>query len=74
MSNLGSTCYIIYDNYKYRKPSILVEVLSPDFAGNLKSLQTLLDSGLHVFAHNIETVENLTRLDTPTHTHTHTLN
>jgi lipoic acid synthetase len=36
-----------------------VEVLAPDFRGDQTALNTLLESGLHVFAHNIETVERL---------------
>ncbi len=40
-------------------PELKVEVLAPDFKGDKQALNTLLDSGLHVFAHNIETVERL---------------
>jgi hypothetical protein len=36
---------------------ILVEVLTPDFQGNLDHVKIVADSGLDVFAHNIETVE-----------------
>ncbi|MGQ9602821.1 MAG: lipoyl synthase [bacterium] len=36
-----------------------VEVLTPDFNGNLKSLDNVCQSGIDVFAHNIETVESL---------------
>jgi len=45
---------------KRQKPELLVECLSPDFAGNLSCVETVADSGLDVFAHNIETVERLT--------------
>ena len=41
--------------------NILVECLAPDFAGNLDAVQQLATSGLDVYAHNIETVENLQR-------------
>jgi lipoic acid synthetase len=41
-------------------PRLLVEVLSPDFRGNLDHVATVVTSGLDVFAHNIETVERLT--------------
>lgn len=45
---------------KERKPSLLVECLSPDFQGNEEGVITVCTSGLDVFAHNIETVERLT--------------
>lgn len=41
-------------------PEILVEVLIPDFQGEEAPLRTLLESGPHVVAQNIETVERLT--------------
>lgn len=37
----------------------LVEVLTPDFLGNKEHIQLVADSGLDVYAHNIETVEAL---------------
>lgn len=37
----------------------LVEVLTPDFQGNLDHVEIVASSGLDVFAHNIETVEAL---------------
>jgi len=45
---------------KLQNPSILVECLTPDFAGNLENVETVVESGLDVYAHNIETVERLT--------------
>jgi lipoic acid synthetase len=45
---------------KKEKPSMLVECLSPDFAGSLTCVDLVANSGLDVFAHNIETVERLT--------------
>jgi len=45
---------------KLEKPSLLVECLSPDFAGNESCVEAVASSGLDVFAHNIETVERLT--------------
>merc|ERR1711892_16950 len=45
---------------KLEKPSLLVECLSPDFAGNESCIEAVASSGLDVFAHNIETVERLT--------------
>jgi lipoic acid synthetase len=36
-----------------------VEVLTPDFCGDLQSVARVLDAGPHVFNHNIETVPRL---------------
>jgi lipoic acid synthetase len=36
-----------------------VELLSPDFGGDLDSVCTVVDAGLDVFAHNVETVPRL---------------
>lgn len=46
---------------KLRRPTMLVECLTPDFAGNKSCVETVIDSGLDVFAHNVETVEELHR-------------
>lgn len=45
---------------KSRNKNILVECLVPDFQGNLDQVKTIAESGLDVYAHNIETVEKLT--------------
>ncbi|XP_069678322.1 lipoyl synthase, mitochondrial [Periplaneta americana] len=45
---------------KRQNSSILVECLVPDFRGDTVAVKTIVDSGLDVFAHNIETVEKLT--------------
>jgi lipoic acid synthetase len=45
---------------KARCPQTAVEALTPDFAGNLADVTTVLDSGVDVFAQNLETVERLT--------------
>ena len=37
-----------------------VEALTPDFLGDQDAVETLLDSGIEVFAQNIETVQRLT--------------
>jgi lipoic acid synthetase len=42
-------------------PQTAVEALTPDFAGKLADVETVLDSGLDVFAQNLETVERLTK-------------
>lgn len=44
---------------KKKSPDILVEVLTSDFAGDLDSVETVALSGLDVYAHNVETVEEL---------------
>ncbi|KAJ6446850.1 lipoyl synthase, mitochondrial [Purpureocillium lavendulum] len=45
---------------KHKKPSLLVEALTGDFRGDLDMVKIVADSGLDVYAHNIETVEGLT--------------
>jgi lipoic acid synthetase len=43
-----------------RCPATAVEALTPDFAGVLADVETVVDSGLQVFAQNVETVRRLT--------------
>eukprot|EP00761_Pharyngomonas_kirbyi_P003846 gb/GECH01003850.1/.p1 GENE.gb/GECH01003850.1/~~gb/GECH01003850.1/.p1 ORF type:complete len:445 (+),score=130.06 gb/GECH01003850.1/:1-1335(+) len=45
---------------KAKTPSLMVECLAPDFSGSRSSIQRVVNSGLNVFAHNMETVEDLT--------------
>ncbi len=45
---------------KARCPETAVEALTPDFAGKLEDVATVVESGLDVFAQNLETVERLT--------------
>lgn len=45
---------------KARCPQTKVEALTPDFQGSEEAIATLLDSGVDVFAQNVETVERLT--------------
>ena len=45
---------------KQRNPGTAVEALTPDFAGVLADVRTVVDSGLDVFAQNVETVRRLT--------------
>lgn len=45
---------------KRRNPGTAVEALTPDFEGVMSDVETVVDSGLEVFAQNIETVERLT--------------
>ncbi len=45
---------------KQRRPATAVEALTPDFQGVLADVETVVDSGLEVFAQNVETVRRLT--------------
>ncbi|KAK8104603.1 Lipoate synthase [Apiospora kogelbergensis] len=45
---------------KAKKPSLLVEALTGDFMGDLDMVKIVAESGLDVYAHNVETVEGLT--------------
>ena len=42
-------------------PEAQVEVLTPDFCGDLEAVARVLDAGPHVFNHNMETVRRLYR-------------
>jgi lipoic acid synthetase len=45
---------------KQVNPDTAVEALTPDFQGRLDCVETVVDSGLEVFAQNVETVKRLT--------------
>ncbi|OCK83163.1 Lipoate synthase [Lepidopterella palustris CBS 459.81] len=45
---------------KQKAPTMLVEALTGDYAGDLEMVKLVATSGLDVYAHNIETVEALT--------------
>jgi lipoyl synthase len=45
---------------KRRNPGTAVEALTPDFQGVMPDVHTVLDSGVDVFAQNVETVRRLT--------------
>ena len=45
---------------KMQMPKTKIEALTPDFQGVEKDIAVLLDSGVDVFAQNVETVERLT--------------
>lgn len=45
---------------KSRKAEMFVECLAPDFKGNESFIEKVANSGVDVYAHNIETVEKLT--------------
>lgn len=52
--------YVSSLTFALRAPQILVEALTGDFAGVLDHVSLVAKSGLDVYAHNIETVEELT--------------
>jgi lipoyl synthase len=45
---------------KQKRSTTLVEALTGDYAGDLSRVEQMVHSGLDVYAHNIETVEELT--------------
>lgn len=45
---------------KLKAPQMLVEALTGDFRGDLAAVELVAASGLDVYAHNVETVEELT--------------
>lgn len=45
---------------KARTPQVTVEALTPDFSGDEDAVARVVESGLEVFAQNVETVERLT--------------
>lgn len=45
---------------KASTPEVAVEALTPDFRGRMADVEAVVDSGLEVFAQNVETVERLT--------------
>src|SRR2546427_7380601 len=44
---------------KARRPDMLVEALIPDFQGDLDAVRTVVDSGVDVLDHNVETIDRL---------------
>ena len=49
----------IFDLEKAENPGLLVECLVPDWKGDLECVNLVANSGLDVYAHNVETVERL---------------
>lgn len=45
------------ESIKVFNPDTLIELLVPDFQGNKTSIETVLNSNIAVFAHNVETVK-----------------
>jgi len=46
---------------KHRRPEIVIETLAGDFLGDEQAILVMVNSGLDVFAHNLETVARLQR-------------
>lgn len=61
------------DAIRRRTPSCLVEVLIPDFNGNKKHLEIVLEAGPDCLSHNIETVAHLYRRVRPVAIYENTL-
>ena len=59
---------------KQFNPGTRVELLVPDFAGNLQSLETVVNSGVEILNHNIETVPRLYGKVRPGHSYEGSLN
>jgi lipoic acid synthetase len=54
---------------KNLNPGIRVELLIPDFEGNMAALETVVNSGIEILNHNIETVPRLYGKVRPGHTY-----
>jgi len=59
---------------KSLNPGIRVELLIPDFEGNLQALATVVNAGIEILNHNIETVPRLYGKVRPGHTYECSLN
>jgi lipoic acid synthetase len=59
----GASCFsAVTCEIRRFAPSVSVEILVPDFGGNLNSLEAAVNPPPDVFNHNVETVERLTPL------------
>jgi lipoic acid synthetase len=59
---------------KNLNPGIRIELLIPDFDGNLRAVETVVNSGIEVLNHNIETVPRLYGKVRPGHSYQCSLN
>ncbi len=60
LSDGGANHYTeVVQAIKYAVPSVIVEVLTPDFNGSTDAVMSVIRSGANVFSHNMETVERL---------------
>ncbi|MDD2942012.1 MAG: lipoyl synthase [bacterium] len=53
--------YLTITRLREELPAVKVEVLVPDFQGNMRSVERVIEAGPHVFNHNLETVPRLYR-------------
>ncbi|EPP34774.1 lipoyl synthase [Chlamydia ibidis] len=58
----ASALVAIVEKLHEELPDSTVEILASDFQGNVHALHKLLDSGLAIYNHNVETVERLSPL------------
>lgn len=64
----------VIQEIKKINPSINIEVLIPDFKGDIKSLQTVVDATPAVIGHNIETIPRLYKTVLPNSMYERSLN
>ena len=53
-------CVRAIKEIKKRNPELVIEALVPDFGGDENAIRTMIDAGVDVLSHNIETVGRLT--------------
>jgi len=60
LSDFGSTHFFeVIEKIKELNPKTKIEALTPDFKGDIKSLEKMINSSAYKLAHNIETVKRL---------------
>ncbi|KAJ2726407.1 hypothetical protein GGI07_000545 [Coemansia sp. Benny D115] len=63
LADFGSSHFAsTVQNIRRMAPQMMIECLTPDFLGRPDLIEPVALSGLDVYAHNIETVENLQRM------------
>lgn len=62
LEDMGAAHFVkTVQKVKEKNPHILVECLTGDFRGDRRWIEMMANSGLDVYAHNVETVESLQR-------------
>ncbi|MFH1873719.1 MAG: lipoyl synthase [Pseudomonadota bacterium] len=57
----GASCFALtIEEIKKGAPQTTIEVLTPDFGGRIKDLETVIQAGPYILNHNVETVVRLT--------------
>ena len=54
--------FLFFSGVEAWESGILVECLTSDFRGDMGAVSSLANSGLDVYAHNIETMRSLQRI------------